>query len=159
MLDNQLKNKGFTTIEVLIVLVLMTIISVLASPSILGLLYRQKLAQVGTAIYTNLSEAQSKANSEKISYSVALRNSPAGLPQLAIYKTDKKPANWQNLTDTNNLMKLNETTIVFQAGGLPQPDNVGKKITVQLNNDSSQRCVQITTLIGDMYQGKNAECN
>lgn len=90
-------NKGFSLIELIVVVLMLGILATIAAPSWLAFVNRQRLNKANDFVLSALQEAQRQAKKQKISYSISFRN-VNNIPQVAIYSKGSDPTNlWQNL--------------------------------------------------------------
>jgi prepilin-type N-terminal cleavage/methylation domain-containing protein len=89
------QNTGFTLMEVLVVVVMIGILSAIASPSWLAFAKRQGVSKANDAILAALQEAQRQAKNKKTSYSVSFISN-SNIPQIAVYPVGITPT-WRNL--------------------------------------------------------------
>ncbi|MBW4602613.1 MAG: prepilin-type N-terminal cleavage/methylation domain-containing protein [Calothrix sp. FI2-JRJ7] len=93
------KDGGFTLIEVLVVVVIISILSAIVGPSWLGFLERQRVNKASDALFAALQEAQREAKKNKINYSVGFRNKD-NIPEFAVFQGTSIPAGdprWKKL--------------------------------------------------------------
>lgn len=83
------KTSGFTLIEVLVVIVMVGILSAIATPSWLGFVARQRLNKANDTVLAALREAQREAKKNKRGYSVSLRKNRnnTNVIEYAVYPT------------------------------------------------------------------------
>ena len=159
---------GFTLIETMIVLVMVGILSAIAAPSWINFINQRRVNAANDAVSRMLQDAQREAKNQKLSYSVSFKTDNTNkLPNFALHRAD--------VTANSSLTYGSTTaqTITFDYNGNlltstnPNLGNRGLIISVaqlqsanstQVNN-SSRRCVKVTTLLGALQIGKAEECN
>ena len=84
-------NSGFTLIEVLVAIVIVSILSAIAAPSWLGFVQTQQLNKANDTVLAALQEAQQQAKKSKRSYSVSFRTNEDNekIVEYAVYPTEK----------------------------------------------------------------------
>jgi prepilin-type N-terminal cleavage/methylation domain-containing protein len=81
LLQNQ---AGYTLLELLVTLGLLTAIVAIAAPSWLGFVQQRRVNAAKDAVLRALQDAQSKAKTQKLSYSVSFRTQNR-VPEVAVY--------------------------------------------------------------------------
>jgi Tfp pilus assembly protein FimT len=178
-------NSGFTTLELLIIIVIIGIIFAIAYPSWLNFIERQRLNKAQNQLYLSLQSAKSNALKEKMTWQVSFREQ-AGVVQWAVHiaqEGNSIPTNlsWNNL-DSNIQIYKNpnkqgscETTfyqtkrqcptigpwqVQFNYKGNTNGAEMGQLTLISKNPNKYQRCVYVSTLIGGIKTGKeNAKPN
>lgn len=89
--------RGFTLLEVLVVIVMVGIFSAIAAPSWLSFVNRQQLNKANDTVLAALREAQREAKNRKLSYNISFRTDH-NKPQIAIYRANR-PLDTQPLTN------------------------------------------------------------
>jgi len=91
---------GYTLLELLVVLGIVGVVSAIAAPGWLGFVQQRRVNSANDSVLRALQEAQSKAKTQKLSYSVSFRTQN-GVPQVAVYPDSPTPANnyWKSLGD------------------------------------------------------------
>jgi len=177
-------NAGFTLIEMLVIVVLITIIAAIAAPSWLQFLTRQRLNIAQSEAITAMREAQAKAKQQKRTWEVCFRDDGTKV----LWSVHPVPANsctsvsigaWNSLTGEDaDKITINTATssfpgsppgyysVQFQEKGwvkASQTDNsqdIGKITFTPRNQPTgSKRCVMVSTLLGALRVGTNNECN
>ncbi|MDJ1184987.1 pilus assembly FimT family protein [Roseofilum casamattae] len=93
--------EGFTLIEVLVAIVIVGILSAMATPTWLGFVRQQRVSAINEDISLALRNAQQKARSTKIAQAVSVRINDSGLAQVAIHEKG---------ADITEINKLDEPT-------------------------------------------------
>ena len=167
-------DKGYTIIELLIIVLILGIFASIAAPGWLGFINRQRVRTVNDRVFQSLRLAQSEAKRTKSDRVVAF-NTPVTDPPTATI--DSIPP---NRNSSGQLQPIQ--TLTFDAGGeiksgtirlvsnLPSItfDYLGRPSTAQFvvtvdpatsqPNSSARQCVRVETLIGGMRTGEGAEC-
>ena len=91
---------GYTLLELLVVLGIVGVVSAIAAPGWLGFVQQRRVNSANDSVLRALQEAQSKAKTQKLSYSVSFRIKDE-VPQVAVYPDSPTPANnyWKSLGD------------------------------------------------------------
>jgi len=174
MLEIKRKESGFTLIEGLVVIAIISIVSAIALPTYWRFVQIQRLNLVREQIHLALKEAQSNAKRDKLVWQASFRNHPH--PQYVVHQrlpsgSDLTGLNWQDL-DRNILIidgeNQNETTFYQYSSGVNQgiwrmqfnhhghPNGQLGRITVGFkgseptNKRRPLRCVIVSTLLGTM---------
>lgn len=93
-------NAGFTLLELMFVLVIVGILSAIATPSWLGFTNQRRLNAANDAVLSALQQAQQQAKRTKLSYSVSFKTEDTAqgkVPQVAIHPANPTPTNWEIL--------------------------------------------------------------
>jgi len=79
------KTAGFTLIEIMVTLLIVGILSTIATPSWVAFSNRQRVNAANDAVLRALQEAQRQARSKKLSYSVSFLSAQNQVPKVAVY--------------------------------------------------------------------------
>ena len=88
-------NSGFTLIEVLVAIVIVSILSAIAAPSWLGFVARQRLNKANDSVFAALQQAQREAKKNKRSYSVSIQLNNS-IPQVSVHPRHSSLAGLQS---------------------------------------------------------------
>ncbi|NMF66785.1 prepilin-type cleavage/methylation domain-containing protein [Brasilonema octagenarum UFV-E1] len=163
---NKFKNKqncssnGFTLLELLVSVVIISILAAISVPSWLAFVDTQRLNTAQNEVYLAIRQAQSQAIKNKLTWQVSFREQN-DIVQWAVYPP-KNPANtiWNNL-DSN--VRLDAETTSDKSNGVKQIqfDERGhfippfRRITLSSKSGGkAKRCVYISTILGAMRTAK-----
>ncbi len=141
-------NQGFTLIETLVIVVIIGILSAIATPSLLGMLNRNKVSNALDQTQGALQEAQREAmrKSQQCTVTLDTTNSKVTSPCLST-GTRTLPSGIAIATN------LPSSTVTFSFRG--NTTNSGKIVVYDLNDSNQQkRCLVISNGLGIMRTGK-----
>ncbi len=170
--------QGFTTIEVLVVIVMLGILTAIAAPSWLSFVNGQRVKNTADAALQTMRRAQSRASTENRAWEASFRIDEEQGVQGAAYPADSNPS-WTTLSpEAGNLVTLDEerTTlpqdcdhgdycIRFEDRGIVSDDSynhadfedddsgmIGRIAftDVEGGNNPNRRCVIIATILGSI---------
>ncbi len=166
---------GFTLIEMLVVIIMVSILAAIAGPSYLGFMNRQRLNTAQNQVLEIMRVAQTNAKREKTSWMACFRDdgtkvewSVSRLPEGGALSC-ATATNWQPLSSDSKVIAINTTytnftatpatfyPIRFKFDGSVAP--LGK-ITLNIRNETNsiKRCVFVSTLLGALRPDKDAGC-
>lgn len=177
-------NSGYTTLELIIIIVIIGIIFAIAYPSWLNFIERQRLNKAQNQLYLALQSAKSNALKQKMTWQVSIQEQ-AGVVQWAVHSAPEGnsiPTNlaWNNLDSHIQIYKSSnkkgscETTFYQKKQQCPTigpwrvqfnykgntNGQLGQITLISKNPNKYQRCVYVSTLIGGIKTGKeNAKAN
>ncbi len=153
---------GFTVFELIIVVVVIGIISAIASPAWFGFIERQRLNSAQNQILRAMQQAKSQAILQKVTWQFSLQEANDSVAW-AVHPASVNPANaqWNHLDQT---IHLDPETTLQQSGGVRQVKfdyngNVAKppfgRVTLFSDRGGKiKRCVFVSTLIGTLRTAK-----
>ncbi|MCL1464472.1 pilus assembly FimT family protein [Argonema galeatum] len=167
-------SRGYTLVEMLVVIALIGIISAIAVPGWLAFLNRIRLNSSQAQALSVMREAQVNAKREKRIWEASFRNSN-GLVQWSTHPDSLPPEswNWQNLIgeDADNIeIDVSKTTLLRRDGAYNvqfqykghvngQLGRITFIIRAQSNSaNASKRCVWVSTLLGVLRTDGDRGC-
>ncbi|MBE9126699.1 MULTISPECIES: pilus assembly FimT family protein [unclassified Coleofasciculus] len=168
---------GYTLLEQIIVVAIVSILSAIAAPQGLAFINHQRLNTAQNQVYRAMQEAKSNAMRDKITWQASFQE-VNGVVQWSVHPADSinfipSGVQWQNLGQTIRIDKEKNKKGAYET----TLDSPGRKtltgpwrvqfndkgntngqlgqITLISNNDSkTKRCIYISTLIGAMRTGQ-----
>lgn len=157
-------SRGFTLLELLLVVFLISILAAIGIPSWLSLLNNTKVNNARSTLYSAMLSAKTKATQQKIIYQVSFREQD-GLGQWAVHpaSTNYNDAVWQSL-DPSVQIDADETTFYqdsatgvwrMQFNHKGHANGQLGRVTVSLRKGGNKkRCVFLSTLLGILRRGE-----
>lgn len=156
----QKTTSGFTLIEMLVVVIMVSVIAAIAAPSWLNFLTRQRLNTARNDLLGVLRSAQEEAQSRQQSkivtfsssdLSVTVRNASASTGGVTTVLGNGE------INDSFDLVA--STTLTFGHDGRVDTTTVPYSIKITHDDSSAQSCVIVTTLLGGLKPSSNGECD
>jgi prepilin-type N-terminal cleavage/methylation domain-containing protein len=167
----QKSETGFTLIELAVVVLIIGVLSLIAAPSWIGFLNKQRLTVANEKIYLSLKDAQNKAQQQNKSYRASFRDNN-GMPQVALeldsFGTPANDSNlWTNISEKPGELTLSlnyGSSMVFNYDGSIKENseiNLGESITINITGQlpNNQQCVKVATLLGMLEKASGTSCN
>lgn len=173
-------NRGYTLIEVLVIVVVVAVISAIAAPSWLGFLTRQRLNAAQAEALAVMRAAQINAKREKRVWEACFwQNSTEKKVQWSAHPAPSTNsqfctnARWQNLIGADNAQVVIDTTSSSKSTLIDRNNiyrvqfndkgrvhgQLGKiTFTVPNQNNGLKRCVYVSTLLGAMRTDSDRGC-
>ncbi|NJM71514.1 MAG: prepilin-type N-terminal cleavage/methylation domain-containing protein [Scytonema sp. RU_4_4] len=162
LLFHHRSNSGFTLLELLVSIVVITILAAISIPSWLAFVDTQRLKTAQNEVYLAIRQAQSQAIKNKLTWQVSFREQNR-IVQWAVHQATVNPVNaiWNNL-DPNVYLDA-ETTfkqlngvrqIQFDDRGHIRKPPAGRITLSSKSGGKAKRCVYISTILGAMRIGK-----
>jgi len=144
-------SRGYTLLEVLVVITMIGILSAIAAPSWLSFLNNQRVNTANGKVFQAINQAKSEAKSKKVTRTVEFRMNGT-VAEYAIYSNGETPI-WLTIPED---VVVSAIAIPIDSKGTIDPTDVPAQVTVTKGN--LKRCTSIVTLLGAIRQGSNAEC-
>ena len=178
------RDRGFTLIEILVVLAMVGILTAIAAPSWTSFVNNQRLTAVQSRAFSTLRLAQSNAKRDQTMWQATFRNAP-NISQYAVHRipTDSQANDaaywnslpWQDFDGGVTIVEDTESapkTTFTKLSAVPDPDvyriqfktngspngQIGR-ITFKNNSGNLKKCVIVSTLLGSMRLAENTGCN
>lgn len=154
--------KGFTLLEVLVVLVSMGVLAAIAAPSWMSFIEENQLNVGRDRLYLGMREAQTKAQAQRTIQQFSVREQD-GVVEWGVHPMDVLPneIQWEQL-DSKSIHIDSETTFVSVAGiyyvrfdEQGNPHRLGRMTLSGNRLSKNKRCIVVSTLIGAMRKAED----
>jgi type II secretory pathway pseudopilin PulG len=169
-------DRGFTILELLIIVLMLGILSAIAAPSWQAFITRQRVRTLNDRVFQSLRLAQSEAKRTKRDITITFDTTvdPPQVkfdPPLATGGSEQKLDAGGEIKSGTIALTFNKpdssnpktSSFVFNYQGNPNPSTTPFVVTVAPANskpDSAARqCARVETLIGGMRTAEGTECN
>jgi prepilin-type N-terminal cleavage/methylation domain-containing protein len=167
----QRRDRGFTLIEILIVIMMVGILTAIAAPSWLSFVTNNRMSASQSRVFSTLKDAQSTAKRGSTTATFVIGNDPTNGAYIR-----SGTSQYQYLEQGVRVLSVTKATapttvplpltIEFNSQGLPSKVNTATftdyplKITIGVNNSAGlNRCTSITTILGSVKSGSGSACN
>ncbi|MGA7935812.1 MAG: prepilin-type N-terminal cleavage/methylation domain-containing protein, partial [Kovacikia sp.] len=162
LLPNKVPNKGFTILEIIVIVAIVGILFAILAPAWASSINILRLNAAQSEVYQAMRDAQSTARRNHIVWQASFRELNE-VVQWAIHPATLSPANafWKNL-DPN--VQLDVETTLQLAGGVRRVQfdengnvngQLGRLTLSGKAGGKAKRCVIVSTLIGVVRQGRD----
>lgn len=165
---------GFTLLEMLVVIIIVSVLAAIIAPNWLTLMNRQRAAAASDHILQALRETQSSAKTRNIPKTIQF--DPTANPPTITYnpgdatgerveklaKGDVKPGILGMDITVAGAPVVAPYSITFDnRGGIveAQTDDIPVMLSATIANTTVKRCIFVETLIGNMRDARDTECN
>jgi len=182
-------DKGFTIIELLIIVLILGIFAAIAAPSWEAFITRQRVRTLNDRVFQSLRLAQSEAKRSKRDITVTFKYDPnpptapvADPPTVMFTPPLATSGNMQKLANGDTVQRLDDggqikpgtIALLTNAAGANPPNSItfdylGNPSTTQFvvtvapanatPNSSARQCAIVDTLIGGMRTAEGTQCN
>jgi prepilin-type N-terminal cleavage/methylation domain-containing protein len=157
-------SSGFTLLEMLVVILIITVLAAIASPAWLSFINTRRLNVAQDQVYQAMRQAQSQAKKNKLKWQTSFQVQD-GIVQWAVHPTTVNPAEAQwNSLDPN--IRLDAETTLQKSGGVRrvQFDYLGSvtpplgRVTLSTEYSGQvKRCVFVSTILGAIRTAKERD--
>jgi prepilin-type N-terminal cleavage/methylation domain-containing protein len=153
---------GFTLIELMVVVVMVSVLGAIATPGWFGYLNRRQVVSAQETIYQAIRQAQAKAQQNSDIWQFSIRERADGLVEWSIHPRAVAPTLWESLSTDSVRIDLDDTTL-DSSGGIyyirfDHKGNLASRTrTLAFSSRLStktKRCIIASTLLGELRQGR-----
>ncbi|MEO0350647.1 MAG: hypothetical protein AAF282_11435 [Cyanobacteria bacterium P01_A01_bin.15] len=163
------RNKGFTLIELFVIVIMVGILGAIAAPGWLAYLNRRQVTATRDDVYQSLLQAQTRAKQRSVTYEVEFQETADGVLQWSVHPKGTAPSSWEEASSGNVEIDTGCAGALdpIGAGDKFEFDFKGNVISVGTlyfasetsaavgDNDQTIRAVDIATLIGGLRKVNN----
>lgn len=148
--------KGFTIIELIVVLLIISTLALIAAPTWLAFVSKQRQLDTAYKIKDILHSTSHVSKQKRIQHFIKFRESN----NLVEYSVSSSSSdNWKTLNISSEITLDFPTYISTDYRGYFYPIFVGKKFIIKSNHSSEKVCVEIRTLLGSTAIDKGVNCD